>query len=175
MTQTNITESAGIQQRLAEMQAQAVGQSEIALHWAGHGRHDLAIVFINMAKLMLLEGEGLGSESEFWVLTNRAAVAEFAGQAKLALDLVVRAHDLGEKLFAGEALKLAVARGNLGRALAAVDRPEEARKWLSEGLFGVSTASHNPPADTPEKLKKYYRVAFMDYARALQNLPARPR
>lgn len=175
MTKTDITESAAIQQRLAEMQAQAVSQSEIALHWAGHNRQDLAIVFINMAKLMLLEGEGLGSESEFWVLTNRSAVAELARQPKLALDLAVRAHDLGEKLFLGDALKLAVARGNLGKALAGADRPEEARKRLSEGLFGVSTASHSPPAHTPEPLKKYYREAFMDYARALQKLPARPR
>lgn len=173
MTQTNITESAGIQSRLAEMQAQAVGQSEIALHWAGYDRQDLAIVFINMAKLMLLEGEGLGTESEFWVLTNRSAVAEFAAQPDLALELAGRAHELGETLFASDSLKLAVARGNLGKALAAVDRPEEARKRLSEGIFGV--ASHNPPADTPEKLKKYYRQAFMDYARALQSLPPRPR
>lgn len=173
MKQTDSTESADIQQRLAEMRAQAVGQSEIALHWAGHHRHDLAIVFINMAKLMLLEGEGPGTESEFWVLTNRSAVAEFARQPGLFLELAGRAHELGEKLFVSDSFKLAVARGNLGKALAAVDRPEEARKRLSEGIFGV--ASHNLPVDTSEKLKKYYREAFMDYARALQNLPPRPR
>lgn len=158
-----------------QMLEQAVGQAELAHFWAKHNRPDLAIVFTNMAKLMLLEGNGAGTECEFWVLTIRSTNSVLLEQADQALQCATRAHELAERIFSDEPQRYAVACGTLGKALALSGQPEEARKWLSKGIFGLSEASHRPPAGTPDKLKKYYSEAFIEYVLAIQQLPARPR
>lgn len=52
---------------------EAVRQIDQALFCAQQGRADLVTVFTSMAKLMLLEGNGSGSESEYWLSTTRSA------------------------------------------------------------------------------------------------------
>ncbi len=159
----------------AEMLDQAVGQIDLAQFWAKHNRPDLVSAFTSMAKLMLAEGHGVGSESEFWVLTTRSANAGCMEQPELALKCAIQAHILAEHIFAGHPAKLAVACGTLGQALFLNNRPEEARKWLSQGIFGLSGVSHKLPAGTSEKLAKYYSESFVAFVRTLQELPARPR
>lgn len=158
-----------------QMLEQAVGQAELAHFWAKHDRPDLVIVFTNMAKLMLLEGNGAGTECEFWVLTIRSTNACLLHQPDLALQCASRAHELAEHIFTDEPLRYAVACGTLGKALALNGQAEEARKWLSKGIFGLSESSHKPPVGTPDRLKKYYSEAFIEYILAIQQLPARPR
>lgn len=153
---------------------EAVRQIDQALFWARQGRPDLSIVFTNMAKLMLLEGNGKESESDFWVLTTRSTIGIELHRPVQAVECATKALALGEVIFAQDPLKLAVARGNLGRALALLGRPEEARKQLSQGIFGLTGASHTPPASATPREQQYYREAFIEFARALQSLPPRP-
>lgn len=157
--------------------AQAVEEIDRAVAWAKEGRKDLAIVFTNMAKLLLLEGEGRGSETEFWLLTGRSHIALSMANAEEAEKLALKARTLAEELFIDRPLLKAYAAGNVGRATAALwalgkADSEEARKLLSEGIFALSTPSHRPPADTPEKLKALYKEAFLDFVFAIQTLPA---
>jgi hypothetical protein len=158
-----------------QMLEQAVGQAELAQFWAKHNRPDLVMVFTNMAKLMLLEGHGAGTECEFWVLAIRSCNACLLHEPDLALQCATRAHELAERIFSDEPQRYAVACGTLGKALALNGQAEEARKWLSKGIFGLSESSHKPPVGTPDKLKKYYSEAFIDYVLAIQQLPERPR
>lgn len=153
---------------------EAVRQIDQALFWAKQGRPDLTSVFTNMAKLMLLEGNGKESESDFWVLTTRSTIGIELNRPVQAVECATQALALGEVLFAQDQVKLAVARGNLGRALALLGRPEEARKMLSQGIFGLTGASHTPPAAATPREQQYYREAFIEFARALQSLPPRP-
>lgn len=158
-----------------DMLAQAEGQVEIALLWARRERPDLSSVFISMAKLMLLEGHGKGSESEFWVLTTRSAIAEIERKPLLALKCATQAHELAKTIFAGDKVKMAIASGNLGKAVAVQGDPEEARKLLSQGIFGLSEASWQTSPDRSPRLQKYLGEAFIEFARAIQQLPPRPR
>lgn len=98
-----------------QMLEQAVGQAELAHFWAKHNRPDLAIVFTNMAKLMLLEGNGAGTECEFWVLTIRSTNSVLLEQADQALQCATRAHELAERIFSDEPQRYAVACGTLSR------------------------------------------------------------
>ena len=158
-----------------QMLDQAVSQIEFAQFWAKRDRPDLVSVFTDMAKLMLAEGNGAGTECEFWVLIGRSTNAFLLNAPDLALDCASRAHELAERIFSDEPERWAVACGTLGKALFLSGRAEEARKWLSQGIFGLSGPSHSPPAGTPEKLKKFYSEAFIEYVLAIQQLPPRPR
>lgn len=155
---------------------EAVRQIDQALFWAQQGRADLVTVFTSMAKLMLLEGNGSGSESEYWLSTTRSAIAIELQNHRHAVDCATKALSLAEVIFAQDAVKLAVARGNLGRALAfSGDQAEEARKLLSQGIFALSEVGRKPSVGMTARLQKYYSDTFVEFARAIQSLPPRPR
>jgi hypothetical protein len=76
---------------------EALRQIDQALFWAQQGRADLVTVFTSMAKLMLLEGNGSGSESEYWLSTTRSAIA--IELQNLGMPLIVQPrHSLWPKL-----------------------------------------------------------------------------
>lgn len=155
---------------------EALRQIDQALFWAQQGRADLVTVFTNMAKLMLLEGNGSGSESEYWLSTTRSAIAIELQNPSHAIDCATKALSLAEVIFAQDAVKLAVARGNLGRALAfSGGQAEEARRLLSQGIFALSEVSRKSPLGMTARLQKYYGETFVEFARAIQSLPPRSR
>ena len=157
---------------------EAVRQIDQALFWAEQGRSDLVTVFTSMAKLMLLEGNGSGSESEYWIDTTRSAIAIELQNPRHAVDCSSKALALAEVIFAQNAVPLGVARGNLGRALAfSGGQAEEARKLLSQGIFALAGVSHKLAASSSAnaRLQKYYSDTFIEFARAIQSLPPRPR
>ena len=157
---------------------EAVRQIDQALFWAQQGRSDLVTVFTSMAKLMLLEGNGSGSESEYWIDTTRSAIAIELQNPRHAVDCSSKALALAEVIFAQDVVPLGVARGNLGRALAfSGGQAEEARKLLSQGIFALAGVSHKLAASSSAnaRLQKYYSDTFIEFTRAIQSLPPRPR
>ena len=157
---------------------EAVRQIDQALFWAQQGRADLVTVFTSMAKLMLLEGNGSGGESEYWIATTRSAIAIELQNPRHAVDCACKALTLVEVIFAQDAVQLGVARGNLGRALAfSGGQEEEARKLLSQGIFALAGVSRIPASGSAAnaRLQKYYSDTFIELTRAIQSLPPRPR